>query len=432
MQACFKPADILLPRDGTDLKKWAVIACDQYTSQPKYWQEAACFVGKSPSSYHLIYPEIYLHQKDQSLYLHKQDGSDPSAHLPDHAQRIRSILEEMHCYLDSGILTPKISQGYILVVRNSPAGTRLGLMGVLDLEQYEFHTNSTSPVKATEETVTERIPPRMKIRKKAPLEVPHAMVLIEDPAYELFAPLYEKRHQLPLLYDTDLMLGGGHISGYAVTGAAADQVTHRLNQMQENCSTIFLAVGDGNHSLAAAKACWDEKKTKLTPQERLTHPARFTLVELVNLYSPALNFFPIHRILYHVDAEHLLESFEEYLNAHNLSLSEGDELCFLWKGKEKTAAIKNRGNRLPVEVLQKFLDIYLKNYPETVIDYIHGKDVLASLTSHHENQNLGIALTAIDKTDLFPAVSSGGALPRKTFSIGEAQDKRYYMECRRI
>lgn len=403
MNTCFGPADILLPRDEEAAALWPVVACDQFTSQRDYWEKAAALVGDKPSALHIVFPEVYL-----------EDGFD----------RIESIQQHIAAYLKDGVLTEKVHRGYVLVERLTQSGARIGLVGMVDLDCYDYTPKSKALIRATEGTVTSRIPPRVRIREGAQVESPHVMLLCDDRQQELIEPLYAQRQQLPRLYDLELMLGGGHLRGYAVTGSLAERVTATIEKQQRR-SDLYLAVGDGNHSLATAKTCWERLKPGLTPAQRERHPARYALAELVNLHCPALNFEPIHRVLFHVDGEELISAFTAALPC-----TEGEDLVFLHDGHRIGLKLTACGDRLPVDVLQKFLDRYLAEHPQSGIDYVHGAAALEKLSARPGN--CGVALRAMDKNSLFPAIIAGGVLPRKTFSMGEAEEKRYYMECRKI
>lgn len=403
MNTCFGPADILLPRDEETAALWPVVACDQFTSQREYWEKAAALVGEKPSALHIVFPEVYL-----------EDGFD----------RIESIQQHIESYLQEGVLTEKVHQGYVLVERITQSGARIGLVGMVDLDCYDYTPESKALIRATEGTVTSRIPPRVRIREGAQVESPHVMLLCDDRQQELIEPLYAQRGQLPLLYDLELMLRGGHLRGYAVTGDLAERVTAIIEKQQRR-SDLYLAVGDGNHSLATAKTCWERIKPGLTPAQRENHPARYALAELVNLHCPALNFEPIHRVLFHVDAGELISAFTAAVPCEA-----GEDVVFLHDGCRRGLKLSARGDRLPVDVLQEFLDRYLAEHPQAGIDYVHGTAALEELSARPGN--CGVALQAMDKNALFPAIIAGGVLPRKTFSMGEAEEKRYYMECRKI
>ena len=406
MQPCFLPADILLPDAAADFEKWAVVACDQFTSQPAYWQKAAQIVGDAPSTLNIVYPEVYLAEGDA---------------------RIASIRQAMADYMRRGVLQTRVKNGFVLVRRVTESGERLGLVGRLDLEQYDFTPGTSAPVRATEGTILSRIPPRVRIRQGAPIESPHVMMLLADAAMRLIEPLAQM--ELPKLYDTELMLGGGHISGFAVEGETAARTAELIAWMQRESGGFFLAVGDGNHSLATAKACWEQIKPTLTEEQRASHPARFALCELVNLYSPALVFRPIHRVIFGADIDDLQSGFELYLRAHGMTLTEGGEITLVQNGERRGFAVSGRGERLPVDVLQKYLDQACGEKNGWSLDYVHGDEDAAGLA---QNGAAAALLGAMDKRALFPAIAAGGVLPRKTFSMGEATEKRYYMECRAI
>lgn len=405
MDTCFRTARILLPGAEVNMSKWAVVACDQYTSQPEYWQKAESYVGDAPSTLRLILPEAFLENGPESI---------PAIH------------RTMEQYLRRRIVTPAVEDGFILVERETESGTRLGLVGALDLESYDYRPEKNALVRATEKTVVERIPARMTIREGAPMELPHVMVLVDDPGKTVIEEAYARKDVLRLLYDTQLMLGGGHIRGYALEGNTAKCLQEKIAAAQEASDGFFLAVGDGNHSLAAAKACWEKKKEILSQAQRENDPARFALVEMVNLHSDALEFEPVHRILFHTSLEALTAAFEKWLSSRNISYREGEDLLF-FQG-EKRRGYTPEG--LPVAVLQTFLDAYLQDHKEISIDYIHGEDAVEELVK--SSGGCGILLQSMRKRDLFPAIRAGGILPRKTFSMGNAWEKRFYLECREI
>lgn len=418
-EASLRPADILLPDMNVDMKKWAVIACDQFTAQPEYWKRVEDYVQDAPSMLRLIYPEIYLNTDDRQAY----------------TDRIAAIQNEMSAYLKDEVLKERVHQGYVLTVRQTSAGERIGLVAELDLEKYDYHVGTDAPVRATEATVKERIPVRVGIREGASLESPHVMVLMDDPKKQLLEELYEERTSFEKLYDTELMEDGGHVTGYAVTGVYAERVSARLQQMEAACPGIFLAVGDGNHSLASAKTCWENAKKDLTEEEQTDHPMRYALVEAVNLYSPSLLFYPIHRVLYNCDDNTLANGFAEYLKKQDMRLAQTDDdaqadVTFLYKENKSSYKIGNRAGHLPVELLQKYLDEYLKEYPEQELDYVHSEAAAERIAK--DGRGCAMILGAFDKSSLFDAIEAGGVLPRKTFSIGEDIQKRYYMECRKL
>ncbi|MGN0242810.1 MAG: DUF1015 domain-containing protein [Lachnospiraceae bacterium] len=408
--------EILLPAANVSKEKWAVVACDQYTSQPGYWTDVENIVGEEPSTVKITFPEVYL----------EQDGKE---------KRIQQIQQNMKQYLADGILTPAVSEGFVLVERTTEAGKRVGLVMMVDLDCYDYSVGSTSMIRATEGTIIERIPPRVAIREDATLELPHIMILIDDKNRTVIEPVYEKRAQLSVLYDFDLMQGGGHLSGWAVEGSAVTGVTDALTSLKATCGGLLYAMGDGNHSLATAKACWMKKKETLTEEEQQNHPARYALVELVNLYSDALVFEAIHRELFDVNGGELLDGFLAWAKKNGtevvpVAMDEKWDMVSILNGNKTAYQVKNLGTSIPVAVLQTYLDQYLAEHEQARIDYIHGSDVVEELS--REPHTIGFLLAAMDKETLFPFVREQGSLPRKTFSMGEAHEKRYYMEARRI
>lgn len=413
------PADILLPGPDAELSAWAVVACDQYTSQPDYWQEVEKRVGAKPSALRITLPEIYLAQSES---------------------RVPDIKKAMAQYLREGLLREAVKRGFVLTERTTQHGARLGLLAAADLNSYDFSANSRSMIRATEGTILSRIPPRLKIRQGAALECPHVLLLADDIQKTVIAPLYARRGELRPLYDFPLMMGGGHLRGWAVEepgllhGVREALAALKSRLPKEN--PLLLAVGDGNHSLATAKTHWEQVKEGLSPEEAANHPARFALVEVENIHDPALRFEPIHRVLFHVDGEAVLRDFQEYGGARGMEMEEGmpgpgeQGAVMLVHGKALSLVFKHPGASLAVGTLQRFLDDYLQRHPEAEIDYIHGEQALRGLCAQEDTA--GFLLPALSKEALLPAVREEGALPRKTFSMGEAHEKRYYMECRRI
>lgn len=411
MRACFRSADILLPKDGTAMDKWAVIACDQYTSQPEYWKQVEDVVGDAPSTLHMIYPEVYLEKENMD-------------------DRIHNIQTHMEQYMQDGTLQTKVKDGFILTERTTSEGVRPGLVGCVDLEAYDFDPAKETLVRATEGTIASRIPPRVRIRQGATVESPHIMLLIDDAGKTLIEPIYAMKDELALAYDTELMMGGGRIKGYEITGERAKALNNQLYEMQCASDGFFLAVGDGNHSLATAKTCWEQLKKQLPENECKDHPARYALVELVNLHDDSLQFEPIHRVLFDVDFMELVEEFQTAVRHQGMECQSGEEIVFLSKEGKLGLELVKAGGRLPVDVLQQFLDDYMSKHQDSSIDYVHGTEALTELAL--AEGNCGILLGAIEKSGLFPAIRAGGVLPRKTFSMGEAYEKRYYMECRLV
>ena len=391
-------ADILLPAENISLEKWSVVAVDQYTSQPEYWKEAEAFVGSAPSTLKLTLPEVYLAESEA---------------------RTAAMQAEMKNYLAEGIVETKVKDGMILVERITETGVRLGLMACLDLEQYDYTTGSQTMIRATEGTVIERVPPRVKIRRGAVMELPHVLMLLDDPVCSVIEPLYTRRDSLECLYDFELMQGGGHLRGWKVN---PETVAPALDALYENCGGLFLAVGDGNHSLAAARAYWLEIRESLPEDARAGHPARYALVEIENLHSPAIQFEPIHRVVTGVNPEELIADYEETLGA-----AEGENaLRIMTQDKEWSYRFAEH----PLKQLQEFLDGWLKEHPGAEIDYIHGDDTLRRLADRPDA--VGFMPCGFAKSELFPFIRKYGVLPRKTFSMGHAHEKRFYLEARKI
>lgn len=413
----FTSADILLPGlDAEGMSKWSVVACDQYTGEPDYWRGVAEIVGDAPSAFNLILPEAFLGE-------------------PDADRRVESINAHMNKYLADGVFV-EYPNALILTRRTQADGrVRAGLVGAVDLEQYDYGEGSKSPVRATEATVASRIPPRVRIRRDAPLELPHIMILIDDVIKSVIEPIEARRAEFKKLYDFDLMQGGGHLEGYLLDEAAKSAVFAALDKLSDKesfnkrCGTsgeevLLYAMGDGNHSLATAKECYELKKREGSPDAEL---ARYALAEIVNLHSPALEFEAIHRVVSRVDTEKLMREMTEALG---LSEGEGGQsFTVILNGGEKAYSIARQSSNLTVGSLQSFLDKYLAENGGK-IDYIHGENVVRAL-SGAEN-SIGFLLPSMTKAELFPTVIRDGALPRKTFSMGHAHDKRFYCEARRI
>jgi len=406
--------ELLLPASGVDPTLWACVACDQYTSQPEYWRQADALVREAPSALRLILPETELDRA---------------------ATRVPDIHSAMRHYLAKGVLTPGVTDGFILTERTTESGVRVGLVVLVDLEGYDYHVGSHTPVRATEGTILERIPPRLAVRRGAALELSHVLMLVDDPARTVVEPVYAKREQLTKLYDFSLMQGGGHLRGYAVAQQAdLDAVFAALQALKAALhGDLLYAVGDGNHSLATAKAYWEERKSAIAEAERATHPSRFAMVELENIHCDALVFEPIHRVLYGGDGKALIRDFEAYAAKAGWSLSpqENTQTFHVVDGEADTqVSVTGSPYPLAVGTLQVFLDDWLKAHPSAKLDYVHGDDTARSLAK--AEGTVAFLLPALDKGALFPAVEKLGALPRKTFSMGEAHEKRYYMEARKL
>ena len=409
----FYPADILLPRDA-DMEKWAVVACDQFTSEPEYWERVEKNVGDAPSTLRLILPEAELKS-------------------PDVEQRIEKINATMDDYLKRDLFKT-LKDSLVYIEREQSDGRiRHGIIGMADLDAYDFTPGSGALIRATEGTVLERIPPRAKVRRNAALELPHVMLLIDDPDKTVIEPLTAAVSGMEKLYDFDLMEKGGHIRGYKLSDAQVNAVADALlglcsdEAMQKKygvsgVAPLLFAVGDGNHSLATAKACRKEQGD--------SNPlAKFALVEVVNNHDDALQFEPIHRVLFGVDPKELLDAFKKfYPNAHE-GRGEGHAIEVVYEGYRGYWTVPDPKVQLAVGTLQAFIDDYLKSHGGEV-DYIHGDDVTRELGSR--KGNMGFLLPAMGKEQLFKTVMADGVLPRKTFSMGHAQDKRYYIEARKI
>lgn len=430
---CTHIPEIMLPREGTDLSKWAVIACDQYTSQPEYWAETDRTVGDAPSTLRLTLPEVYLEEADV-------------------AERTEKIHCTMRRYIEDGTLRT-LPAGVILTERWSGGSCpRRGIVMAVDLEAYEYTPGSASLIRPTEKTVVERIPPRLKVRQGACMELPHIMILIDDPDRSIIEPLFDQTANLDKVYDTDLMQNGGHITGWFIPkGAQTDKIEAGLEALCDRetfnrkygCTDaqalLPYAVGDGNHSMATAKAYWEEVKAGLSAEEQATHPARFVLVEVVNIHDESLIIEPIHRILFGVNTDEMLHSLTAFYEAQGCKAYVADEApadasahSFPFCSAEKTGVlvVENPKWSIPVATMQTALDACLEQYPSARIDYIHGADVVDDLAK--KPGNLGFILPDIAKNDLFRGVVFDGVLPRKTFSMGEAHEKRYYMEVKTI
>lgn len=416
----FYPADILLPRDA-DMTRWAVVACDQFTSQPEYWQAVEKTVGDAPSTLRMILPEAKLNDPEV-------DGC------------IRDINSAMERYLSQGVFKT-LEDALIYIERvQSDGKVRHGLVGMVDLEQYDFTPGSGALIRATEGTVLSRIPPRVRVRRDAPIELPHVMLLIDDPEKTVIEPLTADRGRMEKLYDFELQQGGGRLAGWRLTEAQKDAVAAALSGLcsreemekkygMKGAAPLLFAVGDGNHSLATAKQCYEDLK-KVTPEsEWATLPARYALVEVVNNHDDALGFEPIHRVVFGVEPEKVLEAFKAcYPGAHE-GEGPGHTIAYTYQGRAGCITVPNPKVQLAVGTLQSFLDGYVKEHGGE-IDYIHGDEVTDRLGS--EPGNIGFKLPAMGKEQLFKTVMADGVLPRKTFSMGHAQDKRYYVEARRI
>ena len=418
MKRYLHPADICLPDfSAVDGNKWATVACDQFTSQPEYWDRAKALVGDAPSTLNLMLPEAYLDRENEL---------------------IPAINATMHKYLSELLVEHKESMIYLERVQ-SDGRVRRGIVGAVDLEEYDYHKGSTTPTRATEGTVLERIPPRVAIRRGAAIEMPHIMILIDDPEKTVIEPIAAKAESYEKAYDFDLMAGGGHVKGYFVDKADFDGINEALECLASpeatekkygvNAPALLFAIGDGNHSLASAKSLYEEIKREIGLRAALVHPARFALCEIVNLHDEALEFEPIYRVVFGVQPESFVAEFEEYINSLNGDAGEQSFDVF-FGDNEKNLIAKAPRAQLAVGTVQAFLDDYVKLHAGVTIDYIHGVDVTKTLAQ--KENTVGIIFDGMTKDMLYKTVICDGALPRKTFSMGHAEDKRYYIECRKI
>ncbi len=401
-----KAKNILIPKD-CDHKKWSVVACDQFTSQRDYWQDLDALVGDSKSTLRLIFPEVYL-----------EDG--------DGDKRIADINATMQDYLNDGTFE-ELEDSCVLIKRTTASGvSRLGLMCAIDLEDYCFTHPSHAKIRSTEGVVLDRIPPRLKIREDAPIELPHIMLLIDDRKKSVIEPLYEDRDNLELLYDFDLNMGGGHLTGYRVDANRVIDIFDSYEKSVQNLyggesNDFIFAVGDGNHSLATAQAHWNNVKATLSEDERLEHPARFALCEIENLHDSGISFEPIHRFVFGVG--------EDFISHMNDSLNgESSVRVFSSDGEWNFSVDANSAKA--IKQVQDAIDKYISMHEGCSVDYIHGIEHLSGIAKEHNG--VAIAMPKIEKADLFDYVLNNGTLCRKAFSMGEAEEKRYYFEAKRI
>lgn len=417
MSAYLMPSDILLPDFETvDGSKWAVVACDQHTSEPEYWQKVSDRVADEPSTLNLILPEAFLEKGTECV---------PGIHA------------NMQSYLHNLLVTHKNKMIY-LERTQSDGCVRRGLVGMIDLEQYDFTKSATSLIRATEGTVIDRIPPRLEIRHGAVLEAPHVMLLVDDAEKTVIEPVAERAEALTVAYDFDLADGAGHVKGYFVESIDVAKINAALSRLAtpeyaaehygEGTAPLLFAVGDGNHSLATAKVAYEQIKEQYGERAKY-HPARYALVEVVNLHDEALRFEPIYRVLFNVDVDDVLKKLQDY----SFSLDgecEQQKTKFVSAGRRGAMHFGHPTEKLVVGTLQKFIDAYLAEHPEASVDYIHGTRAVEELC--HEERRIGFVYAGIAKDQLFPTVATDGVLPRKAFSMGTATDKRYYVECRKI
>ncbi len=418
MKKCYFEADVLLPDfKEVDPSCWAVIACDQFTSEEKYWKEVSELVLDKPSTLNLILPEVYL--------------SDSEKRIPDINDNMKKYERELLSLYPESMIYIQRTQ--------SDGSVRRGVLLCVDLECYDYRKGADALIRATEATVVERIPPRVAIRRNATLELPHVMLLIDDPNRTVIEPL-EKSECGKTIYDFDLMQGGGHIKGILLNNSAKKKLSSALDllatpdEMQEKygdstLAPLLFAVGDGNHSLASAKAAYEEIKANIGIEAAASHPARYALVEAVNIHDSALKFEPIYRIMTGVDVSDVLSSLEKYISSLEGKAGTQTIKC-IWNNGEKELTVQNSEQQLAVGTLQIFIDKYISEHKGVEVDYIHGEESVISLAN--KENSIGFIFKGMEKSELFKTVIFDGALPRKTFSMGHAEDKRYYLEARKI
>lgn len=393
----FFPADILIPK--TELGKWSVIACDQYTSEPEYWERVKELTGGAPSALDIILPEYRLRN--------------------DNSEAVKEINEKMNRYLKEGVFEEYKNATVYIERTQSDGKLRCGVLGCIDLEQYSYEQQTDAPIRATEQTVVSRIPPRVEIRREAPLELPHIMLLIDDIKREIIEPLSTKKQGFEKLYDFELMLGAGHITGYLIDDETVKELQRKISRLAEDNGGLAFCVGDGNHSLATAKECYSKSSSEL---------CRYALCEFVNIHSEALCFEPIYRVVFGVEPEALIDEFVSYCGGEYFG-ADAQQLTAFYGDCERRLSVRPK-YELSVGTLQAFLDAYCADNPEAEIDYIHGEESLKKLS--RSNGAVGFIFDGMKKEELFPAVLKDGSLPRKTFSMGHSDDKRFYLEARKI
>lgn len=418
MSRVFRAAEILIPKQQ-DWNKWSVVACDQYSSQPEYWDALEKLTKDVPSTMHLMLPEAYLESRDQYA----------------EAEKINAV---MAAYLDGDVFET-LPACYVYVERTlSNGAVRRGLMGVLDLECYDYTKHSTTPIRATEGTVEDRLPPRVRVRRNAPLEMPHIMVFIDDSADAVLKPLAQKKETFRKLYDFDLNCGGGHIRGYMVSGADAQALDAAIDTLSDaetlrarygdDAPAVF-AMGDGNHSLATAKKCWEEISANLTDAEKENHPARYSLVELVNIHDEAISFEPIHKVVFDTDPATFIQEAQEFWAAQNRPSAKGHTIRLVVGEEEKEIRVSGLTIGQLIGKAEEFCQDYMARNGGR-IDYIHNDDTAIGMG--RRSGCACVLLPRMEKSELFPSIIHSGAFPKKSFSIGHAEDKRYYLECRKI
>ncbi|MBE7017532.1 MAG: DUF1015 domain-containing protein [Ruminococcaceae bacterium] len=418
MSKIFSSAKILLPA-AQDMYRWSVVACDQFSSQMEYWESLEKLTEGVASTLHLMLPEAYLDKCDQFA----------------EAEKINKRMDE---YLSAGVFE-ETEECYVYVERRLASGAvRRGLMGVLDLEQYDYSASSASPIRATEGTVEDRLPPRVRVREGASLEMPHIMVFIDDASDSVLGGLENKKEQLPKLYDFKLNAGGGAVCGYMVSGDAAEALENALDKLSDaeslykrygDKAPAVFAMGDGNHSLATAKKCWEKVKGTLSGEERETHPARFSLVEIVNIHDEAISFEPIHKVVFETDPESFIDEAEKWWSAQSIASDKSHSIKLIVGEQEKHVNVSGLTIGELIGKAEEFCQTYMSRYGGR-IDYIHNDETAIAM-----GRRKGCAcmlLPKMEKGELFPSIIESGPFPKKSFSIGHAEDKRYYLECRKI
>ena len=397
-----KAPHILLPKKDVDMNAWAVIACDQFTSQLDYWEDLEELVGNKPSTLHMIFPEAYLGRVDEGAYIN----------------RVNKNIEK---YLDNGTLIDH-DECFILVERKtSVVERRLGLVISIDLEDYTYAKGVKSLIRASEATIVERIPPRLRIRENAPVELPHILFLFDDKKRQIIEKLWENRGNFEKAYDFELNKDGGHITGYIILDTAPI-IRQFENLLKENNNGLLFIVGDGNHSLATAKAHWDKIKVNLSEEERENHPARYALVEAINIYDEGLIFEPIHRVVFNVD--------NSFLPGLKKALGGTYQSYAYFEGKKEKLMMPKVGPEA-YEKVQAYVDAYLGAHKQTSVDYIHDEDQTIEVARNNKG-SVAIIMPALTKGDIFDYIAKDKVLPRKAFSMGHATEKRYYLESKRI
>jgi uncharacterized protein (DUF1015 family) len=416
----FLPFDILLPKD-CNMTKWSVVACDQHTSEPEYWERADALIGADPSTLRMMLPE-HTYKRPE---LEELVAGTKKAMAEYEARGVFEVIGDSYVYVERRLYNGKL---------------RCGIVGAIDLENYEFAKGTKAAVRATEGTIVDKLPVRVKLRDSAPLELTHVLMLADDPGEMLISPLSKQKEKMQKLYDFELMERGGQITGYRVTGELAESVRDSVaafgvsaNFCERYClnnePVMIFAVGDGNHSLASAKVWWEQLKPTLSENEKKTHPARYAIVEIVNLCEESLEFQPINRVVFDIEPVTMMDALLEYFPGSFIGAGGDHEIGFVYNGITDIVSLSKADGELAIGALSKFLDEYVPKFGGR-IDYVHGDDVVVKLSQ--KPQRLGFVLPAIDKSSLFPSIIKDGVLPRKTFSMGSSNDKRFYLECRKI